>query len=152
MTGNIQSSSARNTISQSYLNSSIPGEDRRALINTIDESVWETLSRDLRASWEKMRLVLWPKYLLGGMLQREGGLGGLERGEGGSLVGGLRSIAGRLPDADALLQGGMSEDLRNWDLWYVALVTAHRACKISRNVLYYTDCLDAGVHWCSLCF
>lgn len=117
LTGNIQSSSSRNPISQSYLNSSIPGEDRRAPINTIDESVWDTLSRDLKASWEKMRLVLWPKYLLGGMLQREGGLGGLERGEGGNLIEGLRGIAGRIPDADALLQGGMSEGLRDWDLW-----------------------------------
>lgn len=51
----------------------------------------------------KMKLVLWPKYLLGGTLQREGGLGSLERGEGG--LAGLRGIAGRLPDADALLQG-----------------------------------------------
>jgi len=116
LTGNIQSSS-RNNNSQSYLNSAIQGEDRRAPINTIDESVWDTLSRDLRASWEKLRLVLWPKYLLGGILQREGGLGGLERGEGGSLAGGLRSIAGRIPDADVLLQGGMSEGLRDWDLW-----------------------------------
>ena len=69
-----------------------------------------------------MKLVLWPKYLLGGMLQREGGLGGLERGEGGSFAGGiqgLRGIATRLPDADVLLQGGMSEGLRDWDLWYV---------------------------------
>jgi len=120
LTGNIQSSSSRNPISQSYLNSSIPGEDRRAPINTIDESVWETLSRDLKASWEKMKLVLWPKYLLGGMLQRERGLGGPERGEGGNLIGGLRGIAGRIPDADALLQGGMSEGLRDWDLWYIA--------------------------------
>ena len=64
-----------------------------------------------------MKLVLWPKYLLGGTLQREGGLGGLERGEGG-LAEGLRGIAGRLPDADALLQGGVNEGLRDWDLWY----------------------------------
>jgi len=117
LTGNIQSSSSRNNTSQSYLNSAIQGEDRRAPINTIDESVWDTLSRDLRASWEKLRLVLWPKYLLGGLLQREGGLGGLERGEGSSLAGGLRGIAGRIPDADMLLQGGMSEGLRDWDLW-----------------------------------
>ncbi|MCJ1356343.1 MAG: hypothetical protein MMC33_006338 [Icmadophila ericetorum] len=117
LTGNIQSSSQHNPINQNYLNSSIQGEDRRAPLNTIDESVWDTVSRDLRASWEKMRLVLWPKYLLGGMLQRtEGGLGRLERGEGG-LAGGLRGIAGRLPDADALLQGSMSEGLRDWDLW-----------------------------------
>ena len=118
LTGNIQSSN--NPIPQSYLNSSIPGEDRRAPINTIDESVWDTVSRDLRASWQKMKLVLWPKYLLGGALQREGGLGGLERGEGG-LNEGLRGIAGRLPDADALLQGGVNEGLRDWDLWYEQL-------------------------------
>jgi len=117
LTGNIQSSSSRNPVSQSYLNSSIPGEDRRAPTNTIDESVWDTLSRDLRASWEKLRLVLWPKYLLGGILQREGGIGGVERGEGENLAGGLRGIAGRLPDADVLLQGAMSEGLRDWDLW-----------------------------------
>ena len=118
LTGNIQSSN--NPIPQSYLNSSIPGEDRRAPINTIDESVWDTVSRDLRASWQKMKLVLWPKYLLGGALQREGGLGSLERGEGG-LAEGLRGIAGRLPDADALLQGGVNEGLRDWDLWYAHL-------------------------------
>lgn len=81
--------------------------------NTIDESVWDTLSRDLSASWEKLRLVLWPKYLLGGMLQRSGGL---ESGEGGRLAG-LRGITGRLPDAEVLLEGAMSEGLRNWDLW-----------------------------------
>lgn len=117
MTGNIQSSSSRNPLSQSYLNSSIPGEDRRAPTNTIDESVWETLSRDLLAVWEKMRQVLWPRYLLGGMLQRNGGIGGAERAQGGSLAGGLRGIAGRWPDADIVLQGGMSEGLRDWDLW-----------------------------------
>ena len=117
MTGNIQSSSSHNPLSSSYLNSSIPGEDRRAPTNTIDESVLETLSRDLLAVWEKMRQVLWPKYLLGGMLQRGGGIGGAERGEGDSLAGGLRGVAGRWPDADVVLQGGMSEGLRDWDLW-----------------------------------
>ena len=64
-----------------------------------------------------MRQVLWPKYLLGGMLQRGGGLGGADRVEGDSLAGGLRGIAGRWPDADVVLQGGMSEGLRDWDLW-----------------------------------
>lgn len=117
LTGNIQSSSSRNSLPQSYLNSTIPGEDRRAPTNTIDESVWETLSRDLLAVWEKMRQVLWPRYLLGGMLQRGGGIGGAERGEGDSLAGGARGIAGRWPDADVVLQGGMSEGLRDWDLW-----------------------------------
>ena len=117
LTGNIQSLYSQNPLPQSYLNSSIPGEDRRAPTNTIDESVWATLSRDLLAVWEKMRQVLWPKYLLGGMLQRDGGIGGAERGEGDSLAGGFRGIAGRWPDADVVLQGGMSEGLRDWDLW-----------------------------------
>lgn len=87
--------------------------------------MWETLRRDLLAVWEKMRQVLWPKYLLGGMLNQGGGMGSAERGEGDSLAGGvptmgqLRGIVGRWPDADAVLQGGMSEGLRDWDLWYV---------------------------------
>lgn len=90
--------------------------------------MWETLRRDLLAVWEKMRQVLWPKYLLGGMLNQGGGMGGAERGEGDSLAGGvptmgqLRGIVGRWPDADAVLQGGMSEGLRDWDLWYVVLL------------------------------
>lgn len=86
--------------------------------------MWETLRRDLLAVWEKMRQVLWPKYLLGGVLnQNGGGIGGAERGEGPGGVpsmGQLRGIVGRWPDADAVLQGGMSEGLRDWDLWYVS--------------------------------
>jgi hypothetical protein len=108
-------SGAANT--QSYLTSSIPGEDRRAPTNTIDETVWETLSRDLLGIWEKMKQVLYPKYLLGGMMQSGGGIGAAERGEADGLGGSLRNIAGRWPDADALLQSGMSEGLRDWDLW-----------------------------------
>lgn len=53
-------------------------------------------------------------------MQRGGGIGGAERGEGGSLAGGgLGGLAGRWPDADVVLQGGMSEGLRDWDLWCV---------------------------------
>ncbi|KAI9736286.1 MAG: hypothetical protein M1834_001172 [Cirrosporium novae-zelandiae] len=116
LTGNIQSSSNNNT--RSYLTSQIPGEDRRAAQNTIDETVWETLSRDLLAVWEKMKQVLWPKYLLGGMMQQGGGIGAAERGEAQQgTSGGLRSFIGRWPDADTVLQGGMSEGLRDWDLW-----------------------------------
>ena len=63
-----------------------------------------------------MQLVLWPKNLLGGLLQREGGANAAERGEAG-LAENVRAIAGRIPDADALLQGALSEELRNWDLW-----------------------------------
>lgn len=114
LTGNIQRSTAQ---TQSYLTSSIPGEDRRAPTNTIDETVWETLSRDILAIWEKMKQVLYPKYLLGGMMQRGGGIGAAERGEATGFGGGLRDIAGRWPDADVILQGGMSEGLRDWDLW-----------------------------------
>ena len=107
------------------MNNAIGGEDRRAS-STIDESVWETLSRDLLAVWEKMRQVLYPKYLLGGMVQRGGGIGGAERGEGDSMAGGgLRGLVGRWPDADVVLQGGMSEGLRDWDLWYVWMVSSH---------------------------
>ena len=132
LTGNISSQQANSNSrtahnAQGYLNSAIPGEDRRAPVSTLDETVWETLRRDLLAVWEKMRQVLWPKYLLGGMLNQGGGMGGAERGEGDSLAGGvptmgqLRGIVGRWPDADAVLQGGMSEGLRDWDLWYVLL-------------------------------
>jgi len=93
--------------------------------------VWETLRRDLLAVWEKMRQVLWPKYLLGGMINSGGGIGGAERGQGDSLAGGagaignIRGIVGRWPDADTVLQGGMSEGLRDWDLWYVCARMGH---------------------------
>jgi len=73
----------------------------------------------LLAVWEKMRQVLYPKYLLGGLMQRGGGIGSAERTEGDSLAGGLRGMVGRWPDADVVLQSGMSEGLRDWDLWYV---------------------------------
>lgn len=118
MTGNIQSSSSssQRPLNQNYLTSQIPGEDRRAPQNTIDESVWDTVSRDLFAVWEKMKQVLWPKYLLGGMLQRSGtGTADVEnQGFGRD----LRGLVGRWPDAEGLLQGAMSEGLRDWDLWY----------------------------------
>ena len=113
---------------QGYLNSAIPGEDRRAPVNTIDESVWDTLRRDLLAVWEKMRQVLYPKHLFDPIMNRGGG--GLESGTGGGeereglmsggvsgAMGQIRGMVGRLPDADAVLQGGMTEGLRDWDLW-----------------------------------
>jgi len=41
----------------------------------------------------------------------EGGLrGGVEA---------VRGLVGRWPDAETVLQGGMSDGLRDWDLWYV---------------------------------
>jgi protein YIPF6 len=120
LTGNIQSSSSRGPLPQSYLNNTIQGEDRRAALNTIDESVWDTLSRDLLASWKKMKLVLWPKHLFGGLLQRDGGVGAAERGEGANVAAlseGIRGITSRIQDTDALLQSQMSDELRDWDLW-----------------------------------
>ena len=54
------------------------------------------------------------------------GIAGAENGESEGLmaggvsgaVGQIRGLVGRWPDADAVLQGGMSEGLRDWDLWY----------------------------------
>ncbi|EAU38254.1 conserved hypothetical protein [Aspergillus terreus NIH2624] len=104
-------------------------DDRRAPQNTIDETVWATLSRDLLAVWEKLRQVLWPKYLLGGMLQRGGGgMGAAERGEATGFGGGMRNMIGRWPDADTVLQGGMSEGLRDWDLWCVVFTPGLLHC------------------------
>jgi len=146
LTGNIQSSSsASGPTSQNYLTSSIPGEDRRAPQNTLDETVWQTVSRDLFAVWEKMRQVLWPKYLLGGMLQREGG--GPGDLEGGTSVQGfgrdIRGLVGRWPDAEGLLQGGLSEGLRDWDLWgplifclLLSLLLSLRASKEQTDLVF----------------
>lgn len=122
LTGRITSDQANQNTraannAQGYLNSALPGEDRRAPLDTIDESVWDTLKRDLVAVWEKMRQVLYPKYLLGGVMSRGGGMGAAESGEG--TMGQIRGMVGRWPDADELLQGGMSEGLKDWDLWYV---------------------------------
>lgn len=117
LTGNIQSSSSQRPLNQNYLTSQIPGEDRRAPQNTIDESVWDTVSRDLFAVWEKMKQVLWPKYLLGGMLQRSGS--GTADVESQGFGRDIRGLVGRWPDADGILQGAMSDGLRDWDLWYV---------------------------------
>lgn len=64
-----------------------------------------------------MKQVLWPKYILGGMLQRGGGISAAERGETSGSGTGLRGLVGRWPDADVVLQGGMSEGLQDWDLW-----------------------------------
>ncbi|KAK4499272.1 hypothetical protein PRZ48_009785 [Zasmidium cellare] len=121
LTGNITTNQAQQNTraannAQGFLNNALPGEDRRAALDTIDESVWDTLRRDLLAVWEKMRQVLWPKYLLGGMMNSGGGMGG--EGEGPrDTLGQIRGLVGRWPDADAVLQGGMSEGLRDWDLW-----------------------------------
>lgn len=155
LTGNISSSQAQQNSrtannTQGYLNSIVSGDDRRAPLDTLDESVWATLRRDLLAVWEKMRQVLYPKYLLGGLMAPGGGIGGAERGEGDSLAGGvgalgnIRGLVGRWPDADIVLQGGMSEGLRDWDLWYVAPVLRLGMLRMTR--LYGTSDLHSFPH------
>ncbi|KAH8804735.1 hypothetical protein F5884DRAFT_423597 [Xylogone sp. PMI_703] len=125
LTGNITSGSSSNSRlqNQNFLTSRIPGEDRRAPSNTIDETVWETLRRDLLAVWSKMREVLYPKYLFGGsMLDNATSLRGAYENLRGAGLSGAREelvgLAGRAMDAEALLsQSNMSEGLRDWDLW-----------------------------------
>lgn len=58
----LEATSATTPLNPTHLTSAIPGEDRRAPNNTLDESVWDTLSRDVFAVWEKMKAVLWPKF------------------------------------------------------------------------------------------
>lgn len=126
LTGNIgqtSQASGSGALSQDYLSSRIGGEDRRAPQSTIDESVWDTLRRDLLAVWSKMREVLWPRYLLGGtMFESAEGLRGVYANlRGAGISGGrdeLAGLAGRVMDPEALLsQNNMTPGLRDWDLW-----------------------------------
>ncbi|KAI1433647.1 Yip1 domain-containing protein [Xylaria sp. CBS 124048] len=123
LTGNIGSSSSSRPLNESYLTSRIPGDDRRAPQNTIDETVWETVRRDLLAVWSKMREVLYPRYLFGGsMLESGGGLRGAYANLRGAGLSGareeLQSLAGRVMDPETLLsQNNMTPGLRDWDLW-----------------------------------
>ncbi|CAK7269223.1 hypothetical protein SEPCBS119000_003460, partial [Sporothrix epigloea] len=123
------------TISENYLTSRIPGEDRSAPTNTIDETVWATLRRDLLAVWAKMQEVLYPRYLFGGsMFDAEAS--GAGSGSGGGLAGlrgayatlrnaglagtrdELAGLAGRVLDPESLLRhSNMTPGLRDWDLW-----------------------------------
>ncbi|KAK0630601.1 YIPF6 protein [Bombardia bombarda] len=110
--------------SSSAWTSRIPGEDRRAPTNTIDETVWETLRRDLLAVWSKMREVLYPKYLFGGtMFESDDGLRGAYANLRGAGLSGTRDelagLAGRVMDPESLLtpSNGMSTGLRDWDMW-----------------------------------
>jgi hypothetical protein len=123
LTGNIGSSSSSHPLNENYLTSAISGDDRRAPTNTIDESVWETLRRDLLAVWTKMREVLYPKYLFGGsMIDNTTTLRGAFEGfRAGGLNGArdeVRNLTARVMDSENLLnQANMSEGLRDWDLW-----------------------------------
>jgi len=125
LTGNIggAASSSSSSAARNQWTSRIPGEDRRAPTSTIDESVWDTLRRDLLAIWSKMREVLYPKYLLGGtMFESEDGLRGAYAHIRGVGLSGARDelagLAGRVMDSEALLnQNFMTAGLRDWDLW-----------------------------------
>ncbi|KIW19892.1 hypothetical protein PV08_00467 [Exophiala spinifera] len=142
LTGNIQSSSSA-PLNQGYLTSAIPGEDRRSPQNTIDESVWDTVSRDLFAVWEKMKQVLWPKYLLGGILQRQGSGTGDTESQGFGRD--LRGLVGRWPDADGILQGGMSDSLRDWDLWGPLIFCLLLSLFLSMHKEGQSDLIFSGV-------
>ncbi|VUC33804.1 unnamed protein product [Clonostachys rosea] len=122
LTGNIGSGSSSSRPANEGWTSSIPGEDRRAPQNTIDETVWETLKRDLLAIWAKLREVLYPKYLLGGtMFDSEGGIRGAYSNIRGAGITGTREeltgLASRVIDSDNLLQSSLTPGLRDWDLW-----------------------------------
>ena len=128
LTGNIGGPSSGGASSSaaaagSSWTSRIPGEDRRAPTNTIDESVWETLRRDLLAVWSKMREVLYPRHLFGGtaLESADGFRGAYAHLRGAGLSGAreeLAGLAGRVMDPEALLTGNtMSAGVRDWDLW-----------------------------------
>jgi protein YIPF6 len=149
LTGNISSGNASRPLNESYLTSRFPGEDRRAPTNTIDESVWDTLRRDLLAVWTKMREVLYPKYLFGGsMLENTTSFRGAYENLRGAGISGARDelvgLAGRALDPDALLaQGNMSEGLRDWDLWgplvfclLLSLFLSFRADKEQKELVF----------------
>lgn len=50
---------------------------------------------------------------------QRGGAGTADSEQGGvsGFGGNIRGLVGRWPDADVVLQGGMSDGLRDWDLW-----------------------------------
>ncbi|RPB21788.1 Yip1-domain-containing protein, partial [Terfezia boudieri ATCC MYA-4762] len=58
------SSSSTSRLHPSNLTSRIPGIDRTAPLNTLDESTWTTLSRDLRSIYLHLLHVLYPRFLL----------------------------------------------------------------------------------------
>ena len=131
------------------MTSRIPGEDRRAPVNTIDESVWETLRRDLLAVWVKMREVLWPRYLFGGtMFESDQGIRGAYANLRGAGFSGTRDelagLAGRVMDPEALLsQNNLSPGVRDWDLWgplifclLLSLLLSFRAKDDQRDVVF----------------
>ncbi|KAL2021928.1 hypothetical protein VTK56DRAFT_6347 [Thermocarpiscus australiensis] len=130
LSGTIGSSARNPNPSSSWWTSRIPGEDRRAPTNTIDESVWATLRRDLLAVWGKLREVLYPRHLFGGSGSGGNWGGGGLRGayarvrSGGGGVREVREelagLAGRVMDAESLLGHdylASAPALRDWDLW-----------------------------------
>lgn len=143
LTGNIGSSSASSSrpINENYLTSRVPGEDRTAPVNTIDESVWDTLRRDLLAVWSKMREVLYPRYLFGGtMFESEDGLRGAYANLRSAGLSGTREeltgLASRVMDAESLLnQSNMTPGLRDWDLWGPLIFCLLLSLLLSLNAL-----------------
>ena len=48
----------------------------------------------------------------------------------------IRGLVGRWPDADVVLQGGMSDGLRDWDLWYDVLHTSYIG-RLANSFLFF---------------
>ncbi|KAI0013101.1 Yip1-domain-containing protein [Xylariaceae sp. FL0662B] len=150
LTGNIGSTSTSSRpLNENYLTSRIPGEDRSAAQNTIDESVWDTLRRDLLAVWSKMREVLYPRYLFGGtMFESVDGLRGAYANLRGAGLSGARdeltSLAGRVMDPESLLnQNNMTPGLRDWDMWgplvfclLLSLLLSFRAKEEQKDIVF----------------
>ncbi|KAK4126362.1 Yip1-domain-containing protein [Parathielavia appendiculata] len=133
LTGTIRSSASssaaaannnRNNAASSWT-SRFPGEDRTSsALSTIDESVWATLRRDLLAVWHKLREVLYPRHLFsswGGTDSIRGAYASLRSGGLASAREELAGLAGRVMDAESLLEHGNGGNggggLRDWDLW-----------------------------------
>ena len=94
------------------LTSSIPGSDRRAPRDTLDESVWDTLSRDLYSVYLKLLSVLWPRFLLA------------KRWPDASTMlesGGFNSLHQPLPaavrNASSSASTAAAASVHDWDLW-----------------------------------
>ncbi len=49
----------------------------------------------------------------------------------------LRGLVGRWPDAEGILQGGLSEGLRDWDLWYAGYLDLPEVANTARGPLIF---------------
>jgi len=103
------SAGSTSRLNPSTLTSSIPGVDRRAPRDTLDESVWETLSRDLSSVYHKLLSVLWPRFLFAKKWPDANTM--LESG-------GFNSLHQPLPSAmNSFGANPQAASIHDWDLW-----------------------------------